>query len=121
MALTNREYCYNHRHANPVNYLVAKAKKNSKKSGVDFSLTKDDLVMPETCPILGLKLRVGKTSKQDYSPSLDRLYPEKGYVKDNVNIISWRANHLKNNGTLEEFRKLVKWLEEQEASRAEMA
>ena len=47
------------------------------------------------------------------------LYPEKGYVRIMESLL--RANHLKNNGTLEEFRKLVKWLKEQEASRAEMA
>jgi hypothetical protein len=34
-----------------------------------------------------------------------------GYVPGNVNIISFRANTLKNNGTLEEFKKLIKWME----------
>jgi len=32
-------------------------------------------------------------------------------VKGNVQVISNRANHLKNNGTLEEFRAIVQYME----------
>lgn len=39
--------------------------------------------------------------------SLDRIIPGKGYVVGNVRIISWRANQLKSNGTVEEFEKII--------------
>ena len=40
------------------------------------------------------------------SPSLDRIFPESGYTKGNVRVISWRANWIKNNSTIEEIEKL---------------
>lgn len=101
--------------------MVAKSKKNSKKSGVPFDLSSKDLELPTNCPVLGIPLEIGKSVKQDHSPSLDRFVPAKGYTKDNVSIISWRANHLKNNGTLEEFRKIIKWMEGKETASAKMA
>ena len=44
------------------------------------------------------------------SPSLDQIVPGLGYVKGNVQVISHRANTLKSDGTLEEFKKLVIFL-----------
>lgn len=38
-------------------------------------------------------------------------YYEQNKEKINVQIISWRANNLKSNGTLEEFQALVKYME----------
>lgn len=35
----------------------------------------------------------------------------KGCIKDNIKIISWRANNLKSNGTLKEFKKLIRYME----------
>lgn len=46
------------------------------------------------------------------TPSIDRHVPEQGYVKENIVIMSNRANILKNNGSLEEFKMLVKYLTE---------
>lgn len=37
---------------------------------------------------------------------------KKGYVSGNVRVISYKANALKRNGTLEELKKLVAWLED---------
>ncbi len=37
------------------------------------------------------------------SPSLDRIIPEKGYVKGNVIVVSNKANVIKNNATPEEI------------------
>jgi hypothetical protein len=41
----------------------------------------------------------------------DRKDNARGYVKDNVRVISWRANRLKSDATLEELRLLVRDLE----------
>ena len=44
------------------------------------------------------------------SPSLDKIIPSLGYVKDNIWVISYRANTIKNNCTFEEIEKLYKSL-----------
>lgn len=61
------------------------------------------------CPLLGLELSyepyVGAIPR-NYA-SLDKIDPQKGYVEGNVQIISFRANTLKNSATLEEMRMIV--------------
>lgn len=84
-----------------------KAKKRAKKLGLDFNLLLEDIVIPETCPLLGIPIRLNQTKLSPNSPSLDRFNSEKGYTGDNVWVISHRANTLKNNATLEELRVLV--------------
>lgn len=66
---------------------------------------------PERCPILDLELDFSEKGKRnDFSPSIDKIIPEKGYVPGNVAIISWRANRIKNNGTADEHQKIANWI-----------
>ena len=44
--------------------------------------------------------------------ALDRFKPALGYVKGNIYIISFRANRIKGNATLEEIQKVIKYVEE---------
>ncbi|MDC3244940.1 hypothetical protein OAU16_01690 [Gammaproteobacteria bacterium] len=46
------------------------------------------------------------------SPSLDKINPDKGYMKGNVAIISLKANSIKSDATPKEVIKVAKWLEE---------
>ena len=50
------------------------------------------------------------------SPTLDKTIPALGYVPGNIAVISWRANRLKNNGTLEELEALVEWMRKQKGA-----
>ena len=51
---------------------------------------------------------------QDDSPSIDKIIPEKGYVKGNVAIISQLVNRVKNNAkTPEEIRLVADWYEKE--------
>ena len=65
------------------------------------------MIVPEYCPILGIKLKSGKESSIDSSPSLDRIIPEMGYVRGNVHVISNKANTIKNNASPEEIMKVA--------------
>lgn len=93
------------------------AMERARKKGIEFSITKNDIVIPERCPILGIEIEAGVGRKRDSdspilvgardsSPSLDRIDNTRGYVPGNVMVISWRANYLKNTATLEELIKL---------------
>jgi hypothetical protein len=44
------------------------------------------------------------------SPSLDKIDPEKGYVKGNVMWMSQLANAMKNNATKEELKQFANWV-----------
>ena len=67
------------------------------------------MTIPEFCPILGIPLiRVG-TIATDNSPSIDRIDSTKGYIKGNVQVISKKANTLKNSSSLSELIILGEW------------
>ncbi len=98
----------------PERYLFERTKSRAKEYNLEFNLTLSDIVIPKNCPILGIPLfftdQSDKSNRNPNSPSIDRIDSTKGYTPDNIVIVSWRANHLKNNGTLEEMTKIVKWL-----------
>lgn len=79
----------------PEVHLLMAARYRARKAGVPFDLNRDDIVIPDVCPVLGIKLQRGTGSWGTASPSLDRIVPAKGYVKGNVRVISWRANDIK--------------------------
>ena len=84
------------------------AKLRAKKKDLEFSITVDDIEFPEFCPLLGYKILIEEFGIRHDSPSIDRKDPKKGYTKENIWIISTRANILKHNASLEELELLVK-------------
>ena len=95
---------------NPERSLVVSAKSRANKQNVPFNLTPEDIVVPKVCPVLGIPLFRQKGKRTDNTPSLDRIIPERGYVKENVRIISWRANRLKCDATFEELEKIYNYV-----------
>ena len=93
--------------------LLYHSKWRAKRDGLEFNLTSDDIVVPLTCPLLGIPLVLHYYSKftkggDPAAPSLDRIDPAKGYVKGNVAVISYRANSLKRDANVAELETLVK-------------
>ena len=83
------------------------AKKRALKKGLEFNIELKDIHIPRKCPILKVPL----ICSTRYSPSIDRIYPNKGYVKDNIAVISTLANSMKANATPKElliFAKNIK-------------
>lgn len=64
------------------------------------------------CPLLGIELTYASYESGGNPPanyaSLDRIDPSKGYVEGNVQILSFRANSIKSDATLEELKLIVK-------------
>ena len=104
-----------HRAAHPHKRMLKSARKNAGLKQLPCDLTLADLPMPERCPILGLVIDYSYGTKggkiQQTSPSVDRIDPTKGYVKGNIQVISMRANTLKNNATAEELRKVADYMD----------
>jgi hypothetical protein len=48
----------------------------------------------------------------DSSPSLDRFYPERGYVAGNCFVISSLANRIKNNATAPQVAQVAVWMQQ---------
>lgn len=96
--------------ANPEKYLLAGATTRSRKYGYPCTITITDIVIPEYCPILNIKLEIN-TGRYNYnSPSLDKIIPSLGYVPGNIMVISMRANMIKNNATVTEIEKVYNYL-----------
>jgi hypothetical protein len=86
-----------------------RAKRRARLANVAFRLEPSDIVIPETCPVLGIKLERNKFKSSAASPSLDRIIPERGYIKGNVQVISHKANTIKNNSIVEELEKVLSY------------
>lgn len=86
-----------------VNRLLNGAKTRARKFKREFDLDACDIIIPEYCPILSIRLRPGAGKHNDGSPTLDRIDNKRGYVRGNVRVISMRANRLKSNATLDEM------------------
>ena len=91
--------------------LFSNAKQRAKKSNIEFSITKEDIDIPDTCPVFGFPLKREERKTWMYAPSIDRIDNTKGYVKDNIIIVSRRANILKKDATIDELRKLADYYE----------
>lgn len=92
-----------------VKAVIRSAKENAKKKGLEFKITVADIYIPDYCPVFGIPLFYTAGKATDNSPSIDRIDSSKGYIPGNVQIISRRANHLKNNATFKEMITLGKW------------
>lgn len=92
--------------------LLNHLKSSAKKRNIEFSITIDDLnnlSFPLVCPILSIPLAFNRNAAEDNSFSVDRVDSTKGYVKDNLVVISQKANRMKNNGTLKELEQMVEF------------
>lgn len=92
-----------------VKTLYNRLKASAKKRNIDFNLQVTDmyyLSYPITCPVLGIPLQFNRGKVQDNSYSIDRIDSSLGYTLDNIQVISYRANTLKNNATADELKLL---------------
>lgn len=112
-----------------VGILWTRARLRAQSQGFPFSITHEDIVIPEFCPVLGIKLehatketasRGSMGGFHDASPTLDKIIPKLGYVPGNIAVISWRANRLKGDGTAKELQAVAEWtaMQEKRASRS---
>lgn len=76
--------------------------------GWEFNITPDDIIFPEYCPYLNIRLVIGDVfPPKDDNPSIDRIDPSKGYIKGNVEVVSLLANRIKSNASPSDIMKVA--------------
>lgn len=94
----------------PQGWLLTHIRSKAKRDGKEFNLTKEDLLVPELCPILKVPLKFGTLYEKDFSPSVDRIDNSKGYIKGNVKVISNKANRYKSDMSKEIIKSLYDYV-----------
>lgn len=94
------------------NTLLSRAKGRAKRKNLQFNLELEDIVVPQYCPVLGIKLEPNRGGEKvaPNSPSIDRIDNNKGYTKDNIKIISHKANTIKSSATVEELKAIIEYM-----------
>ena len=82
----------------------------ARKNNIIFTITQEDIVIPDFCPLLDIPLSLTNSKLEDDSPSIDRLIPKLGYVAGNIQVISMRANMIKSNASIDELMLLTERL-----------
>lgn len=90
--------------------LWERAKSRAAKKGIPFTITVQDVLIPEKCPVLNVPITL--VARSTYAPSLDQKEPGRGYTPDNIIVMSYRANTLKNNASKEEVKLLHEWMQD---------
>jgi hypothetical protein len=105
------------RNEKPWKRLIVLARHRCKKSGMEFNITEEyiESIWTDRCPVFGVPYCNSLREDPDYNmhwlPTIDRIDSSKGYVIGNVMIMSFRANSLKKDATVDELQKLVNFLE----------
>lgn len=98
--------------------LINASKQRAKLKNREHSITLEDIKdlypVDGKCPVFGFNLEFNDAGFRETSPSIDRIDSDKGYTKDNIQIISWKANRLKAYATVEDLEILVAFLKQGE-------
>jgi hypothetical protein len=93
------------------------ARTRTKRSRLPMNITVADIlaVWPKDnrCPVFGTQFYFGprRGKVRGDVPSLDRLDSQRGYVRGNIAVISWRANDLKRTASVDEIEQLLRWMQ----------
>lgn len=109
-----KKYVYYRRRTIPFVYAAQIARHRAKQMGMECDVDSEYLesIWSGTCPIFGTEIFIGSENGDicdTNRASLDRFDNTKGYIKGNVQYISFRANNIKTNATFEEFEKIYSW------------
>src|SRR5690606_777983 len=93
------------------NYLITAAKQRAKKKGLDFNLDPfkkeiQEIIDQGVCQITGIPFDIH--AKQSWnSPSLDRINPCAGYVRENVRVVLFSLNVMMHDWGLDCVKKVM--------------
>lgn len=91
-------------------HLWRSAKQRAIRKGYTFNLDVENIKIPDKCPVFNVPFIYGTAGSYQYSPSLDRINSSGGYTKDNIQIISMKANTMKSSATKQELSQFANWV-----------
>jgi hypothetical protein len=105
-----KEYSNKRKEADEIKNTFNEIKQRARKKNIQFDITIEYLrsIWTNDCPILGISMQFNK-GRQENSFSVDRIDNTQGYINGNIIVISWRANRIKRDATIEELNKLVEY------------
>lgn len=91
----------------PALFMWKQAKHRAKYDydNMEFTISKEDIQLPEKCPYFGVPL---SPLDPKWGYSLDRIDSFKGYIPGNIQVISRLANQMKNAATEQELISFAK-------------
>lgn len=97
-----------------IRQLIYQSQARARKKNLEHTITEQDLIelwpFNNKCPIFGIPLEWNDRGFRETSPSIDRIDNTKGYTRDNIQIISFKANWIKGHASLEDLEILVNYL-----------
>jgi hypothetical protein len=90
-------------------------KQSADRRGIPFTIKFEDIQQPKFCPVLGIELNYnwsGDHRRDEAKATIDKVIPGLGYIPGNVFVISWRANKLKSDMTLDELQRIMNYIKE---------
>ena len=110
-----------YRDKNKAQYIYTATRRKAKSENIPFNLEISDIIIPEYCPILEIKLEIFESKDNLNGPSIDKIIPNLGYIKGNIRIISRKANMMKLNASPEELKlfsiNILKYIKEYEQNK----
>jgi hypothetical protein len=98
----------------PFMQLMRDAKNRARAHGLPFDLTKEWAESRWTghCEMTGLPFesQIGKGNSGQFSPSIDKIVPEKGYTQGNCRFVLLAVNMMKSAGTDEQMYRIAEAL-----------
>ena len=97
----------------PIPQMLSNSKIRAKAKNLAHNITTEDIkkVWPKDniCPVLKkpfeMGFKFGKTKSM--APSLDKIIPNKGYIRGNIVVISDIVNRLKSDASIEDLKKIL--------------
>ena len=93
--------------------MICNARIRAAASGLRCDITRADIKIPDICPVFKVPFdqqkMAGRYFYQSMAPSIDRIDSSKGYTKDNIIIVSCRANSIKSDATVDELIAITRF------------
>ncbi len=88
-----------YRKLDPAIKAVTQARNRAKRKSIEFNLEVSKINVPTICPYLKVPFIIGEKGNYEYTYSIDRIDNSKGYLQDNIELITKKANSMKNSAT----------------------
>lgn len=90
-------------------YMIRNIKGSAKRRKLEFNLDYSDITLPKYCPLLEIEIDYSRKSFNNFnSATVDRMDNSKGYIKNNIIILSRLANSMKNEANFELLKTFSK-------------